>query len=67
MVMSHGGLEESPGPLPAVKVVRHVTPTKSPPTPSVVRKQLVYIHTAASSSRNLKPLSHHLPVAVSPG
>jgi len=67
MVMSHGGLEESPGPLPAVKVVRHVTPTKSPPTPSVVRKQLVYIHTAAISSRNLKPLSHQLPVAVSPG
>jgi len=31
MVMSHAGVEESPGPLPAVKVVRHVVPMKSPP------------------------------------
>ena len=30
MMMEHGGVEESPGPLPAVKVVRHVTPMKSP-------------------------------------
>ena len=29
--MLHGGVEEFPGPLPAVKVVRHVTPMKSPP------------------------------------
>ena len=39
IVMLHGGVEEFPGPLPAVKVVRHVTPMKSPPTakaPSVV-------------------------------
>ena len=39
MVMEQAGVEESPGPLPAVKVVRHVTPMKSPPAakaPSVV-------------------------------
>ena len=37
--MEQAGVEESPGTLPAVKVVRHVTPMKSPPaakTPSVV-------------------------------
>ena len=31
MVMEQAGVEESPGPLPAVKVVRHVAPMKSPP------------------------------------
>ena len=39
IVMLQAGVEEFPGPLPAVKVVRHVTPMKSPPTakaPSVV-------------------------------
>ena len=39
MMMEHGGVEESPGPLPAVKVVRHVIPMKSPPateSPSIV-------------------------------
>ena len=39
MVMLQAGVEEFPCPLPAVKVVRHVTPMKSPPaakTPSVV-------------------------------
>ena len=39
IVMEQAGVEESPGTLPAVKVVRHVTPMKSPPaakTPSVV-------------------------------
>ena len=36
MVMPHGGTEESPGPLPAVKVVSHVTPTKS--TGSVLKE-----------------------------
>ena len=30
IVMLHGGVEEFPGPLPAVKVVRHVTSMKSP-------------------------------------
>jgi len=37
--MEQAGVEESPDTLPAVKVVRHVTPMKSPPaakTPSVV-------------------------------
>jgi len=37
--MLQAGVEEFPGPLPAVNVVRHVTPMKSPPTakaPSVV-------------------------------
>jgi len=41
MMMEHAGVEESPGPLPAVKVVRHVTPMKSPPAtnpPSVIEK-----------------------------
>ena len=39
MVMEQAGVEESPGPLPVVKVVRHVTPMKSPPAakaPSVM-------------------------------
>ena len=39
--MEQAGVEESPGPLPAVKVVRHVTPMKSPPAakaPSVVKE-----------------------------
>jgi len=39
MVMEQAGVEEFPGPLPAVNVVRHVTPMKSPPaakTPSIV-------------------------------
>ena len=39
MMMEQAGVEESPGILPAVKVVRHVTPMKSPPaakSPSVV-------------------------------
>jgi len=39
IVMEQAGVEESPDTLPAVKVVRHVTPMKSPPaakTPSVV-------------------------------
>jgi len=31
IVMIQAGVEESPGPLPAVKVVRHVIPMKSPP------------------------------------
>ena len=46
MVMEQAGVEESPGPLPAVKVARHVTPMKSPPAvklPSIVRKQLIYL------------------------
>ena len=30
MVMLQDGVERSPGKLPAVKVVRHVVPTKSP-------------------------------------
>ena len=41
MVMEQAGVEESPGPLPAVKVVRHVAPMKSPPaakSPSVGRE-----------------------------
>jgi len=41
MVMEQAGVEKSPGPLPAVKVVRHVTPMKSPPvakSPSVARE-----------------------------
>jgi len=32
IVMLQAGVEEFPGPLPAVKVVRHVAPMKSPPT-----------------------------------
>jgi len=28
--MEQAGVEESPGPLPAVKVVRHIIPMKSP-------------------------------------
>ena len=43
MVMLHGGVEESPGTLPAVNVVKHVTPMKSPPaakSPSVVREMI---------------------------
>ena len=39
IVIEQAGVEESPGILPAVKVVRHVTPMKSPPAvkaPSVV-------------------------------
>ena len=39
IVMEQAGVEEFPGPLPAVKVVRHVAPMKSPPAakaPSVV-------------------------------
>ena len=38
--MLQAGVEEFPGPLPAVKVVRHVTPIKSPPAaedPSVLK------------------------------
>jgi len=31
MVMLQAGVEEFPGPLPAVKVVRYVAPIKSPP------------------------------------
>jgi len=41
MMMLHASVEEFPGPLPAVKVVRHVTPMKSPPvakSPSVARE-----------------------------
>ena len=41
IVMEQAGVEEFPGPLPAVKVVRHVTPMKSPPAakaPSVVKE-----------------------------
>ena len=40
IVMLQAGVEEFPGPLPAVKVVRHVTPIKSPPAaedPSVLK------------------------------
>ena len=33
--MEQAGVEESPGPLPAVKVVRHVAPMKSPPAAKV--------------------------------
>ena len=46
IVIEQAGVEESPGPLPAVKVARHVTPMKSPPAvklPSIVRKQLIYL------------------------
>jgi len=45
MMMEQAGVEESPGPLPAVKVVRHVTLMKSPPAtkaPSIVREELMY-------------------------
>ena len=45
MAMEQAGVEESPGPLPAVKVVRHVTPMKSPPAakaPSVVGEPFEY-------------------------
>ena len=45
MVMEQAGVEESPGPLPAVKVVRHVTPMKSPPAakaPSVATEIMDY-------------------------
>ena len=31
MMMEQAGVEEFPGPLPAVKVVRHAAPMKSPP------------------------------------
>ena len=44
IVMKQAGIEEFPGTLPAVKVVRHVTPMKSPPAakaPSVVRESYV--------------------------
>jgi len=45
IVMEQTGVEEFPGPLPAVKVVRHVTPMKSPPAakaPSVVGEPFEY-------------------------
>ena len=45
MAMEQAGVEEFPGPLPAVKVVRHVTPMKSPPAakaPSVVGEPFEY-------------------------
>jgi len=45
MVMEQAGVEEFPGPLPAVKVVRHVTPMKSPPAakaPSVATEIIDY-------------------------
>jgi len=45
IVMLQAGVEESPGPLPAVKVVRHVTPMKSPPdtkAPSVATEIMDY-------------------------
>jgi len=43
IVIEHAGVEEFPGPLPAVKVVRHVTPMKSPSAtnaPSVVAESV---------------------------
>ena len=43
--MEQAGVEEFPGPLPAVNVVRHVTPMKSPPAakaPSVVGESVEY-------------------------
>ena len=49
--MEQAGAEEFPGPLPAVKVVRHVVPMKSPPAakaPSVAREivdlQICFAH-----------------------
>ena len=45
MVMEQAGVEESPGILPAVNVVRHVTPMKSPPAakaPSVTTEIMDY-------------------------
>ena len=51
IVMEQAGVEEFPGPLPAVKVVRHVAPMKSPPAakaPSVAREivdlQICFAH-----------------------
>ena len=56
MVMEQAGVEESPGPLPAVKVVRHVTPMKSPPAvkaPSVGREIVdLYIFDLHNSSKH---------------
>jgi len=42
MMMEQAGVEGSPGPLPAVKVVRHVTPMKSAPAakaPSIFERR----------------------------
>ena len=43
IMMEQAGVEEFPGTLPAVNVVKHVTPMKSPPaakSPSVVREMI---------------------------
>jgi len=40
-VMEQAGVEESPGPLPAVKVVRHVAPMKSPPSTKAPSRSVV--------------------------
>ena len=65
MVIGHAGVAKVPGPLPEVKVVRHVVPRKSPgglTFPSVVRKELFpYTHTAAMSISTSK-LSSHYPI-----
>jgi len=77
IVMEQAGVEEFPGPLPAVNVVRHVIPMKSPPaakSPSVGR-EIVGFHTDIQNSRKLIVHRHcpqcnyliiSLPVAVSP-
>jgi len=58
MLIRHGGVAKVPGPLPELKVVRHVVPRKSPvglTFPSVVRKELFpYTHTPAIS--NIAPV-----------
>ena len=65
MVIKHAGVAKVPGPLPELKVVRHVVPRKSPgglTFPSVVRKELFpYTHTAAVSSSTSK-LSSYYPI-----
>ena len=51
MVMEQAGVEESPGPLPEVKVTGHVITRKSPPAPAVVRKvEIYYTHSAVAIS-----------------
>ena len=66
MVIKHAGVAKVPGPLPELKVVRHVVPRKSPgglTFPSVVRKELFsYIHSTAAISSSTSDLSSHYPI-----